>query len=286
MAYAGSRGKRRLEGKVGTPLDVVRPTWVLMPRRPSALRRPCFSASATSGAFLIALFGLTDPTKSGRRMRLSSIQEAVATIRSGEMVIVTDNESRENEGDIVLAAQFATPEKIAFITRHCTGIICAPMPGVVADRLELPLMVEKNSEALRTAFTVTVDVLQGTTTGVSAHDRAATLRALADPSTRSEDLAKPGHIFPLRARSGGVLERAGHTEASVDLCKLAEVYPVAVICELVNEDGTMSRSVDIELVARAHGLPVITIDALIAYRAKEGLNKSRVRSASRQCIFN
>jgi 3,4-dihydroxy 2-butanone 4-phosphate synthase/GTP cyclohydrolase II len=147
-------------------------------------------------------------------------------------------------------------------------------------------MVEKNSEALRTAFTVTVDVLQGTTTGVSAHDRAATLRALADPSTRSEDLAKPGHIFPLRARSGGVLERAGHTEASVDLCKLAEVYPVAVICELVNEDGTMSRSVDIELVARAHGLPVITIDALIAYRAKEGLNKSRVRSASRQCIFN
>jgi 3,4-dihydroxy-2-butanone 4-phosphate synthase len=199
-------------------------------------------------------------------MRLSSIQEAVATIRSGGMVIVTDSENRENEGDIVLAAQFATPEKIAFITRHCTGIICAPMPANIAERLELPLMVEKNSEAMRTAFTVTVDVLQGTTTGVSAHDRAATLRALADPSTTSKELARPGHIFPLRARKGGVLERAGHTEASVDLCKLAEVYPVAVICELVNEDGTMSRLVDIDLVARAYGLPVITIDALIAYR--------------------
>jgi 3,4-dihydroxy 2-butanone 4-phosphate synthase/GTP cyclohydrolase II len=210
-------------------------------------------------------------------MKNSTIEEALLTIGSGGMVVVIDDEDRENEGDLVMAAEFATPEKIAFITRNCTGIICAPMPASVADRLELPLMVENNTESMKTAFTVPVDLIQGTTTGVSAHDRAATLRALADPSKRADEFARPGHIFPLRARQGGVLERPGHTEASVDLCRLANLNPVAVICELVNDDGTMSRLVDIEATAARYRLPVITIDALIAYRRqREAISASEL----------
>lgn len=210
-------------------------------------------------------------------MMMSSIEQALKTIHTGGMVIVVDDEDRENEGDLVLAAEFATPDKIAFITRYCTGIICAPMTADIADRLELPLIVKKNNEAMTTAFTVPVDLIRGTSTGVSARDRAATLRALADPSTPANALARPGHIFPLRARPGGVLERPGHTEASVDLCRYAGLSEVAVICELVNDDGTMSRLADIELFAARFKLPVITINDLIEFRRRRELIPSTFR---------
>lgn len=199
-------------------------------------------------------------------MELSAIEDAIEVLSQGGMVIVVDDEGRENEGDLVMAAEFATAESLAFIVRHCCGIVCAPMSGTVALALDLPLMVTRNTESMRTAFTVSVDLIKGVTTGVSASDRALTLRALAAPSTRPEELARPGHIFPLIAREGGVLERPGHTEATIDLLRLAGLKQVGVICEVVRADGGMARRPDLDIFAREHNLKIISIEHLAAWR--------------------
>jgi len=197
----------------------------------------------------------------------SPIEDALAAIAAGQMVVVVDDEDRENEGDLIIAAEHATPEAMAFLVRHTSGLICAAITNQRADELDLPLMVERNTEAQRTAFTVTVDVRTGTTTGISAHDRALTARALVDPATRPGDLARPGHLHVLRAREGGVLKRAGHTEAAVDLARMAGLVPAGVLCEVVTDDGLeMARRDDLEQFALKHGLVLITIADLIRHR--------------------
>ena len=199
---------------------------------------------------------------------LSSIEVALEALRAGRPVLVTDSEDRENEGDVILAAQSLTEEWMAWTVRHTSGYICAPVTGDIADRLHLPLMVTENRDPLRTAYTVTVDAAQGVTTGISAADRATTIRLLADPTTAPEDLVRPGHVLPLRAKAGGVLERPGHTEAAVDLCRLAGVAPVAAIGELVNDDGTMMRLPEVLATGAREALPVITIAQLIMWRQR------------------
>jgi 3,4-dihydroxy 2-butanone 4-phosphate synthase/GTP cyclohydrolase II len=199
-------------------------------------------------------------------MPFATIEEAIADIRAGKFVIVVDDEDRENEGDLVVAAEKVTPEHINFMAKEARGLICVPIIGRRLDELRIPLMVQDNTAPHRTAFTVSVDYKAGTTTGISAYDRAATVRALIDPAARPEDFARPGHIFPLRYQEGGVLVRAGHTEAAVDLARLAGLYPAAVICEVINEDGTMARLPHLEAFAQKHGLKIITIADLIAYR--------------------
>jgi 3,4-dihydroxy 2-butanone 4-phosphate synthase/GTP cyclohydrolase II len=196
----------------------------------------------------------------------SSIDEGIRAIAAGELVIVADDEDRENEGDLIMAAEKATPEKLAFMVRHTSGIICQPMTGERLDQLDLPQMVERNTESKRTAFTVSVDAREGTTTGVSAEDRTRTVTALADPTTSASDFHKPGHIFPLRYREGGVLKRAGHTEAAIDLARLAGLLPAGILAELNNDDGTMMRMPELERFAREHALRLITVADLIAYR--------------------
>jgi 3,4-dihydroxy 2-butanone 4-phosphate synthase/GTP cyclohydrolase II len=193
------------------------------------------------------------------------IEDVIAAFGRGELVVVVDDEDRENEGDLIMAAEHATTEKVAFMVRHTSGVLCVPMPGERLDALELPLMVQVNTESMRTAYTITVDA-KGVGTGISAYDRALTARALADPGTLPGDLHRPGHIFPLRAREGGVLKRAGHTEAGVDLANLAGVKPVALLAEVVNEDGSMARLPDLELFAQEHGLLLTSIADLIDYR--------------------
>jgi 3,4-dihydroxy 2-butanone 4-phosphate synthase/GTP cyclohydrolase II len=210
-------------------------------------------------------------------MSFSSIPDIVADIRAGRMVVIADDEDRENEGDLIMAAQAVTAEAIAFIVRHSSGIICQPMTRERLEQLRLPQMVSENSESHRTAFTVSVDCRHGTTTGVSAHDRAITIRALADPASKPEDFARPGHIFPLRYTDGGVLMRAGHTEASIDLVRLAGVSsPSAVICEIVSDDGTMKRGADLLAFADQHGLKLGTIADLIRYRLQTEKTVERV----------
>ena len=199
-------------------------------------------------------------------MTLAKIEEAIEDIRAGRMVIVVDDEDRENEGDIVVAAEKLTEDHISFMVRYCSGIICVPMEGQRLEELNLPLMISQNSESMGTAFTVSVDARAGTTTGISAADRAATVHALLDADTKPWDLARPGHVFPLRYVEGGVLRRAGHTEASVDLARLAGLYPAGVLCEVVNEDGTMARLPDLQRFAEEHGLKIVSIADLIAYR--------------------
>lgn len=200
-------------------------------------------------------------------MPTASIEEAIAAIGAGRMVVVVDDEDRENEGDLIVAAEHATPEAMAFFVRHTSGLICAAVTAERADQLNLPLMVERNTEAQRTAFTVTVDLRHGTATGISATDRSLTARALVDPATGPDDLARPGHLHVLRARDGGVLKRAGHTEAAVDLPRLAGLVPAGVLCELVTEDGLgMARRDELEAFAREHGLLMVTIADLIRYR--------------------
>ncbi|MDE3223548.1 MAG: 3,4-dihydroxy-2-butanone-4-phosphate synthase, partial [Acidobacteriota bacterium] len=169
-------------------------------------------------------------------MALASIEQAIEQLRRGGMVVVVDDEDRENEGDLIMAAEDVTAESMAFFLEHTSGVFCVPLEAARADELDLPLMVVANTEAQRTAFTVTVDYRHGTTTGISASDRAATIRSLIDPLTRPTDLNRPGHIFPLRYRPGGVLKRAGHTEATVDLCRMAGKYPSGVLCEIVTKD--------------------------------------------------
>jgi len=196
------------------------------------------------------------------------------------MVVVVDDEDRENEGDLVMAAEFATPENIAFFITHTSGLICSPLMPDRLDELELPLMVPQNTESQRTAFTVAVDYKPSTSTGISAGDRAATIRALIDPSTRPSDLARPGHVFPLRYRTGGVLKRAGHTEATIDLARLAGCYPAGVLCEIVTADKqSMARRPELEKFADKHGLPIITIAQLVRYRRRSEKLVERIASA-------
>ncbi|WZX16187.1 3,4-dihydroxy-2-butanone-4-phosphate synthase [Myxococcus stipitatus] len=201
--------------------------------------------------------------------QLSSIEDAIRDIRDGKFVIVADDEDRENEGDLIMAAEKVTPEHLAFMVRHTSGIVCMPMLADRLDALRLPQMVADNNESHRTAFTVSVDYKVGTTTGVSAADRAKTIQALADPNSQASDFLRPGHIFPLRYREGGVLRRAGHTEATVDLSRLAGLGPSGILCELVKDDGTMMRMPDLQVFAREHKLSVITIADLIEYRRRK-----------------
>jgi 3,4-dihydroxy 2-butanone 4-phosphate synthase/GTP cyclohydrolase II len=219
-------------------------------------------------------------SKPGNDPDLAPIEDIIAAISRGELVIMVDDEDRENEGDLIMAAQFATPEKIAFIVRHTSGVIVAPLTGERCDDLRLPLMVDNNTESHRTAFTISVDLLEGTTTGISAADRAATLRALADPKIAHAAFARPGHIFPLRAREGGVLKRAGHTEASVDLARLAGCEPAGIICEIQNDDGTMSRLPELKKFAKQHGLLISSIARLIEYRRHHERLVERMGSAN------
>ncbi|MFM7069233.1 MAG: bifunctional 3,4-dihydroxy-2-butanone-4-phosphate synthase/GTP cyclohydrolase II [Actinomycetes bacterium] len=205
------------------------------------------------------------------------IEDAVAAIARGEIVVVVDDEDRENEGDLIMAAESATPESIAFFVRHTSGVICAPLSGERLDALGIPLMVRENTESHGTAFTYSVDYVHGTSTGISASDRAATIQALIDPETRPADLARPGHIFPLRYTEGGVLKRAGHTEAAVDLSRLAGLAPAGVLCEIVNDDGTMARVPDLIRFCEEHGLLMVTIAQLIRYRRQ---NEKLVRRVS------
>jgi 3,4-dihydroxy 2-butanone 4-phosphate synthase/GTP cyclohydrolase II len=199
-------------------------------------------------------------------MPFTEIENAIAAVERGELVIVVDDADRENEGDLIMAAEKVTAESIAFMIRHTSGVICQPLEGDRCDALSLPLMVAHNTETQRTAFTVSVDARAGTTTGISAADRAATVHALIDARTRPDDLARPGHIFPLRYREGGVLKRAGHTEAAVDLARLAGLYPSGVLAEVTNDDGTMARLPELERFAAEHGLQLISIADLIRYR--------------------
>jgi len=198
----------------------------------------------------------------------ATIPEAIEEIRRGRLVIVVDDEDRENEGDLVIAAQAVTPEAINFMTRFGRGLICVPVTADRLAELDLPLMVDVNTSRLGTAFTVSVDSREGTTTGISTFDRATTIKALADPRSRPEDLLRPGHIFPLRAMEGGVLRRAGHTEAAVDLARLAGFAPVGVLCEILADDGHMARLPRLEVFAGEHGLRIISIADLIRYRLK------------------
>ncbi len=199
-------------------------------------------------------------------MPFTQIEAAVEAIKRGELVIVVDDEDRENEGDLITAAEVVTPENMAFMIRYTSGVICMPMEGDRLDQLRLPLMVADNTESQRTAFTVSVDARNNTTTGISAADRCTTIHAMLDEATRPEDLARPGHIFPLRYREGGVLKRAGHTEAAVDLARMAGFRPAGVLAEVVNDDGTMARMPELTKFAEEHGLLIISIADLIRYR--------------------
>lgn len=202
-------------------------------------------------------------------MNYAPVEDAIASIARGEMVLVVDDENRENEGDLIVAAEKVTPEHIAFMVRYTSGLICLPMTGERLDELGLPLMVRDNTDSHKTAFTVSVDLADGTTTGISASDRAKTIRAAADPSTTSAEFHRPGHVFPLRYQPGGVLVRPGHTEAAIDLARLSGLYPAGVLCEVVNDDGTMSRGESLNRFADEHGITIITIEDLVSYRWRE-----------------
>jgi 3,4-dihydroxy 2-butanone 4-phosphate synthase/GTP cyclohydrolase II len=215
----------------------------------------------------------------------SSIPSILAELRAGRMVLILDDEDRENEGDLIMAAEHATPETMAFMIRHSSGIICVPMEEERLLRLELPQMVGANNDSYRTAFTVSVDYRHGTSTGVSAADRAATIAALANPHAVATDFARPGHIFPLRPRRGGVLVRAGHTEAAVDLCVLAGLRPAGVLCELMNDDGSMARRAQCESFARRHNLAIGTIADLIRYRLRNERSVDRIADQLVQTEF-
>jgi 3,4-dihydroxy 2-butanone 4-phosphate synthase/GTP cyclohydrolase II len=196
------------------------------------------------------------------------VSRAIAAIAAGRPVVVVDDENRENEGDLIFAAEHATPELMGFTIRHTSGFVCAPLPAAECDRLGLPPMAASNQDPRGTAYTVTVDARTGVTTGISAADRARTVRLLADPATAPGDLTRPGHVVPLRARDGGVLERPGHTEAAIDLCRLAGLRPAGVLCELVKDDGSMMRLPELTAFAREHGLVLVRIDELIAHRRR------------------
>jgi 3,4-dihydroxy 2-butanone 4-phosphate synthase / GTP cyclohydrolase II len=206
---------------------------------------------------------------------LDDVDRAIKDVAEGRPVVVVDDANRENEGDIIIAASMATPELLAFMIRHTSGVICAPLPGAELDRLQLPLMTSQNTERMRTAFTLSVDARDGVTTGISAADRATTLRRLVDPETTAQDLVRPGHVFPLRYAEGGVLRRPGHTEAAVDLARLAGLPEAGVLAEVVNDDGTMARLPELREFANTHGLALISIEQLIEYRRRTERQLSR-----------
>ena len=236
-----------------------------------ALLSLCLAQSLSFALRPAVLKGRAQPTMAmpcepyGRQ----SVLEAIAAMKQGKVVVVTDDESRENEGDLIMAAQFATPETIGFIVRYSSGIICTPLTGVRLDELGLPPMIANNEDPKETAFTVSVDYKHGTTTGISAADRAATFRALADPDSSASDFFRPGHVFPLRPRDGGVLVRDGHTEATMDLCRLAGLQPCGVLCEVVNDDGSMARVPELIEFCTEHGLVLTSIADLIEYVAEK-----------------
>ena len=198
-------------------------------------------------------------------MTIAKIEDALQALARGRMIVVVDDEDRENEGDIIAASETVTAETVAFMMNHARGLICVAMEGERLDALDIPLMVPRNTESHKTAFTVSVDYIPGTTTGISAADRAATVRALMDPKAQPDDFARPGHIFPLRAHPNGVLSRPGHTEAAVELCRLAGLKPSGVICEVAKDDGTMARLPDLVEFAKLHEMPLVTIADLISY---------------------
>ena len=210
------------------------------------------------------------------RMKFSSIEDAVKEIREGRMIIIVDDEDRENEGDLVCAAEKATPEMINFMARHARGLICLPLTEERCDELHLTTQVADNTSFLGTAFTVSIDARKGVTTGISVSDRATTIQVAVDPQTRPQDLARPGHIFPLRAKKGGVLVRPGQTEASVDIARIAGLYPAGVICEIMNEDGTMSRLPQLEAFAEQHGLKMVSVAELVRYRIRKEMLVRRI----------
>ena len=199
-------------------------------------------------------------------MRLSTISEAIEEVKAGKFIIIVDDEDRENEGDLAMAAEMVSSEAINFMTLNARGLVCLPIIGKRLDELRISLMVTENTSRFSTAFTVSVEAKQKVSTGISAHDRAETIKAMIDPTTKPEDLARPGHMFPLRAREGGVLVRAGHTEAIVDLAKLAGLYPAGIICEIMNEDGSMARLPRLKVMSEKYGIKIVTVADLIAYR--------------------
>jgi 3,4-dihydroxy 2-butanone 4-phosphate synthase/GTP cyclohydrolase II len=212
-------------------------------------------------------------------MALATIQEAIEDIKDGKFVIIVDDEDRENEGDLAIAAEKVTAEAVNFMTKYGRGLICMPVIGQRLDELQIPMMVSENTAKFGTAFTVSVEAKRGVTTGISAADRARTIKAIVDPNTKPEDLARPGHMFPLRAREGGVLVRAGQTEAIVDLCKLAGLYPAGVVCEVMNEDGTMSRLPQLEVIGQKFSIKIMSVADLIAYRRRHEKLVHRVAEA-------
>lgn len=212
-------------------------------------------------------------------MALASIEEAIEDIRSGKLIIIVDDEGRENEGDLAVAAEKVTPKVINFMTKHARGLICMPIIGERLDELQIPLMVQDNTSKFTTAFTVSVEAKHGVSTGISAHDRATTIKAVLNPATKAGDLSRPGHLFPLRAREGGVLVRAGHTEAIVDLARLAGLYPAGVICEIMADDGSMARLPQLEILAERYNLRIISVADLIAYRRRHEKLVRRVAEA-------
>ena len=235
-----------------------------------------------------------DPVSSGREAEeptgfdsgvFSSVEEALEEIRRGRMIVVCDGEDRENEGDLVLAAQFATPEQVNFMAKHARGLICLALTPERCDELGLRLMAAKNEAPLETAFTVSVEAAAGVTTGISAADRARTIQVAIDPHSKPEDLVQPGHVFPLKAKPGGTLERTGHTEASVDFARLAGLIPAGVICEIMNEDGTMARVPDLIPYCREHGLKMVTVADLISYRRQTERLVERVVSTKLPTAF-
>ena len=212
-------------------------------------------------------------------MIFAPIEELIAAIARGEMVIMVDDKDRENEGDLIAAAEAITPEQVGFMLRHTSGIICISVLGERLDELELPMMVAQNTDVRRTAFTVSIDAIEGSSTGISAEDRWRTIHAVVDPATGAKDLARPGHLYPLRYEEGGVLKRAGHTEAAVDLAQLSDMYPAGVLAEIMNDDGTVSRLPQLEEFAERHGLLLGTIADLIAYRRRSEKLVERVVEA-------
>ena len=218
-------------------------------------------------------------------MGLATIPEAIEDIKAGRFIIIVDDEGRENEGDLAMAAEKITPEAINFMAKHGRGLICLPIIGERLDELSIPPMVGKNTSKHETAFTVSIEAKHKVSTGISAHDRAATIKAVLDHATKPEDLARPGHTFPLRAREGGVLVRVGHTEAIVDLARLASLYPAGVICEIMNDDGTMARLPELEAFAAQHGLNMVSIAELIAYRRRHERLVTRVAQANLPTMY-
>jgi len=204
--------------------------------------------------------------RKGNREYVARVEHASSVLKAGEMVIIVDDPDRENEGDVVCAAQHCTPEIVNFMKAHARGLICVPLLPERLDEFKLPLMTQVNTAAHGTAFTVSVDATEGTTTGISAQDMSVTIRTLVDPHASPEDLRRPGHVFPLRYQPGGVLKRVGQTEGSVDLCRIAGLYPGAVVCEICNEDGTMARQEDLQAYSKEHDLPIVHISDLVRYR--------------------